>query len=334
MRRLPRVLLCLWAVYREGALIRGRIALSFVVVLLLVAGCSTDDGEGADATTSTVGESNNTTSTTLAVESGGYTVESDVEFAAYNGEPFTLDLYFPADSAGAPILVTEGFEEIERLVDEGVIVANLHGETEPEGMPIAGPDLSMQDNREPIRITAEWFGCAIRFARERAAEVGSDDPSVALMDLSAGGGLVSHVALFGADLEAAWDEFAAAGGPPRQIDCAATSGSTHVDGVIGVAGAYDFLVPIYEGLYGLSYQQEQDPEFQAFLASAIGRNPNLMVRLFHDPTDEWIPLENSTMFEEALAEAGYDVELVTFEGGHSYPPAEVIVPALLEVLSR
>jgi hypothetical protein len=280
------------------------------------------------------GESTDTTSTTLVEESGAYTLDSDVELAAYNGEPFTLDLYFPADSVGAPILVTEGFEEIERLVDEGVIVANLHGETEPEGMPIAGPDQPMQDNREPIRIAAEWFGCAIRFARERAAEVGSDDPSVALMSLSVGGGFVSHVALFGADLEAAWDEFASAGGPPRQIECEATSGSTHVDGLIGVAGAYDFLVPIYEGLYGLSYQKGQDPEFQTFLASAVGRNPNLKVRLFHDPADGAIPLENSTMFEEVLFGAGYDVEVVTFDGGHSYPPAEMIVPALMEVLGR
>lgn len=274
-----------------------------------------------------------TTSTTVVEEPGGVTVESGLVFATYNGSPFTLDLYLPDEPVGAPILVTEGFEEIERFVDEGVIVVDLAGE-EPEGMPIAGPDQPMQDNRVPFRGTAEWFGCAIRFARERAAELGTGESNVALMSLSAGGGFVSHVALFGGDLEAAWDEFAEAGGPPRQVECTASGGSTHVDGLIGVAGAYEWLVPVYEGKYGLTYQQQQDPEFQAFLASAVGRNTDLKVRLFHDPADGFIPLENSTMFEEVLAAAGYDVELITFNEGHNFPPADLVVPALMEVLGR
>lgn len=316
------------------------------VMVLMVAACrgpatgveSTNArSPGVDSTASaptTTALATTTTATTPVEEPGGFTVERDLVFATYNGFPFTLDLYFPAVSVSAPILVTEGFEEIEHLVAEGVIVVDLHGETEPEGMPIAGPDRPMQDNRLPFRITAEWFGCAIRFAREQAAELGTDDRTVALMSLSVGGGFVSHVALFGADLEAAWDEFAVTGGPPSQLECAATGGSTDVNGLIGVAGAYDFLVPIYEGLYGLTYQKEQDPEFQAFLASAVGRNPNLMIRLFHDSADGAIPLENSTMFEEVLTGAGYDVKLITFDGGHSYPPAELIVPALMEVLGR
>jgi hypothetical protein len=149
-----------------------------------------------------------------------------------------------------------------------------------------------------------------------------------------GGGFVAHVALFGAELEAAWEEFAATGGPPRKIDCVAASGSTDVDGMIGVAGAYDFLVPVFEGLYGLTYQQERDPELQEFMASAVGRNPHLKVRLFHDPADPAIPLENSTMFEAVLAEAGYDVAVIEFDGGHSYPQAELVVPVLMEVLDR
>jgi hypothetical protein len=320
---------------------RSRVMLLVVVVSLIVVSCgsgeSTDTSPSATAATTSAPSTAMpvaSTSTTLVVEPAGYTVETDIAFATYNGEPFALDLYVPADSVGAPILVTEGFEEVERFVDEGVIVVDLAGETEPEGMPTSGSDQPMQDNRVPFRITAEWFGCAIRFAREQAAGLGNDDPAVALMSLSVGGGFAAHVALFGADLEAGWDEFAAAGGPTRQIECATTGGSTDVDGLIGVAGAYDFLVPIYEGLYGLSYQREQDPEFQAFLASAVGRNPDLMVRLFHDPADGAIPLENSTMFENALAAAGYDVELITFDGGHSYPTAELIVPALMEVLGR
>ena len=283
---------------------------------------------------STTAPATTTTSVTMFEEPGGAKVESDVEYATHNGVPLTLDLYFPAEPLGAPVLVTEGFKEVDHLVDEGVLVVHVNEEPDSAGVPPAGPDQHMLDNRVPFRTTTEMFACAVRFAREQAAELGASDPTVALMSLSLGGGFFAHVALFGADFEAAWDEFATAGGPPRQIECAATGGSTDVDGLIGVAGAYDFLVPIYEGLYGLSHQQEQDPEFQAFLASAVGRNPDLKVRLFHDPADGAIPLENSTMFHEALAEAGYDVELITFDGGHDYPPAELIVPALTEVLGR
>jgi hypothetical protein len=287
-----------------------------------------------EPTVTTTSVQTTTTSTTLVEESGGAVVERDLEYAIYDGVPLTLDLYLPADPAGAPILVTEGFKEIERLVEEGVIVVNVTEEPDSTGVPVVGPDQPMPDNRVGFRFTAETFACAIRFARDQAAELGDSDPTLALMSLSLGGGFVAHVALFGAEVEAAWDEFAAEGGPPRQIECTATSNSTDVDGLLGVAGGYDFLVPIFEGRFGLTYQKEQDPELQAFLGSVVGRNPDLKVRLLHDPAERTIPFENSTMFEAALTEAGYDVELTTFDGGHDYPQAEVIVPILMDVLGR
>jgi predicted esterase len=91
-------------------------------------------------------------------------------------------------------------------------------------------------------------------------------------------------------------------------------------------------VPVFDGLYGRAYQQERDPELQQFLASAIGVHPELTVRLIHGTVDQTIPMENSVEFEAALADAGYDVELTTFDGGHQTPPPERSLEVFKEVL--
>jgi hypothetical protein len=44
-----------------------------------------------------------------------------------------------------------------------------------------------------------------------------------------------------------------------------------------------------------------------------------------------IPLDNPVGFEDALADAGFDVELLTHDGGHSVPldlPAATIIDAI------
>jgi predicted esterase len=56
--------------------------------------------------------------------------------------------------------------------------------------------------------------------------------------------------------------------------------------------------------------------------------------LFHGAADEWIPAENSAGFAAALADVGYDVEFATFDGGHTGPPTELGLPAVMEVLGR
>lgn len=44
------------------------------------------------------------------------------------------------------------------------------------------------------------------------------------------------------------------------------------------------------------------------------------------------PLTNSVDFERALANAGYDVQLTSFEGGHHAPSIEISLQVLNEVL--
>ncbi len=259
-------------------------------------------------------------------------IEKDLAFATYNGVTLTLDLYIPADPDGAPIVIEPWENFAERIAQEGAIA--VIGKTGVE-VPDAGDDAEarLSDHGAVIRAQAEQTACAILFARARAAELGSDDPVVAVGGWSQYGGVAAHVALFGGTLEERWDEFAATvGGPPRQVECAVADGSTHVDALVGLAGAYTLYVPAIDGRYGRSYQQQMYPEQQQFLASAIGAHPELTVRLIHGTGDVMIPMEDSVAFETALADAGYDVQLATFVGGHRNPPTELSLEIFKEVL--
>jgi predicted esterase len=63
----------------------------------------------------------------------------------------------------------------------------------------------------------------------------------------------------------------------------------------------------------------------------VGLHPELRVRLLHGDADGTIPLESSAVFEAVLAEAGYDVELVEFEGGHTVPP-DLVIETVMELI--
>jgi dienelactone hydrolase len=255
---------------------------------------------------------------------GQVVVERGVEYATFNGEPMTLDLYVPADPVGAPIVIEPWEAFAESIAQEGAFaVLSQTGIPDPEE--VAGEEIPhLRDHGGHIRAQAERYACAILFARARAAELGSADPVVVAGGFSEGGGVAAHVALFGATLGQRWDEFAArVGGPSRQVECVIPDGSTRVDALVGGAGAYDLYVPVIEGLYGRTYVQQVDPELQQFLASAVGVDPTLKVRLVHGTADSAIPVTNSEEFEAVLADAGYDVQLTTFEGGHEDPPDQV-----------
>jgi acetyl esterase/lipase len=270
----------------------------------------------------------------------GAVTEWELAYATWEEGPLTLDMYAPVESAGAPIVMFFPGrmeyhalpEMVGGLVEEGALVFvvryPLIRTSHQEFV-----DGLLGTHGAGARAVAEGVACAINFAQVRASELGSDDPVVALTGLSAGGGVAAYAALFGADLEARWDEFAAEGGPPRQVECEITDGSTHVDALVGMAGGYDLFVPIYDGAYGRAYQQERDPELWEFLSSSIGVNPDLTVRLIHG-TSDWIPVGDAAEFESLLSDAGYDVQFTTFDGGHVMPPPELYLPTIVEVLGR
>ena len=103
--------------------------------------------------------------------------------------------------------------------------------------------------------------------------------------------------------------------------------------VIGQAATVDVGMPIIDGTYGRAYQQEHDPEMQEFLASAIGANPDLKVRLICG-TSDWIPMEVPEESVGALKDVGYDAQLITWAGGHTWAPTELFLSTLKEALGR
>lgn len=147
----------------------------------------------------------------------------------------------------------------------------------------------------------------------------------------------AHAALTGSSLEQQWDEYAANGGPAREVECEATSGTTEVDAVVGVAGTYDLFVPIFRddpAGYGRGYQQAEEPELWAFLTGAIGGNPDLRVRLIHGLDNPYMKPLVSEGFAEALEAAGYDVELELVESSDLDELPDTSVPMIVDLLGQ
>ena len=273
--------------------------------------------------------------TTLDGQAVGGT-EEGLAYATWAEGSLTLDMHAPAKPADAPIVIYlpgRGRNNappwiVEGLVDEGafVFVARYAASNSP-------PEEILADHGADAGAQAESVGCAIHYAREQASNFGNNDPVVVLTGFSNGSGLGALTALFGATLEARWDEYAAQGGPPRQVECETADGSTHVDAVVGMGGNYDVFVPIHDGKYGRAYQQELDPDLWEFLSSSIGANPDLKVRLIHG-TSDFIRVEDAAEFAAMLTDAGYDVELATFDGGHATAPTELLFPTLMEVVDK
>lgn len=302
---------------------------SRVIPVILVGGLvfSSCGGGGStevtqpDSTASTVAA----TTTTLVEVPVEALSERDVVYASdiSDGRAVMLDMLFPANPADAPIVI-EGEED---WVELGMIVVKRH--EDPPGL-ATGPE-GMVADRHSVRGWGELLACAIRVARVRASELGNESPKVVIVGFSLLGGISTQFGLFGETFDTRWEEFAAAGGPPRQFECAVAGGSTHVDAVIGVAGTYDLSMPVIDGTFGREYQRERDPEIQEFLASAIGANQDLELHFIHGTLDE-IPAEYASELADVLADAGYDVQVTMWPGEHEMPPDDIFMPILTEVI--
>jgi hypothetical protein len=288
----------------------------FLVAGVLVTVASCGGGDSGGESTTAVGPT-----TTVAV-----TTQADLVYATRidDGRELKLDILLPPDPGEAPIVIGP----YPKLADHGMIVITKVPDAESWG----GPEEIAAD-RDLIRRVDEHLGCAVRFARARASEWGNDDPTIVLSGFSYSSGAAAQVALFGDTLDERWEEFAATGGPPRQLDCAVTEGSTDVDALLGVSGPNELSVPIFDGEYGLAYQQEHDPEMQQFLASSIGANPDLRIHLIHGTWD-FIPVRHAETLAALLRDAGYDAEITTWDGGHDGPPHELLLSAVTDLLDR
>jgi len=233
-----------------------------------------------------------------AAEAVRLTIEKtgNITYANVDEYRSKLDVYIPNEPGPWPVvIVVHGAEQSrsnfadlsEAIASEGAVVYNIYA-----------------NFTVPYVTGVQRIACAVRFARATAADYGGDPSRITLVGNSAGAATGAVVALAGDDFEE---------------DCVVTEGSALPDALFGFEGPYDYVMTD-GGRYNHSFLKDEDPELWHAINpySHIGRNPDLQVRLVHgDDVDiNWydVPPELSIDFHQALADAGYDAELIVLEG--------------------
>jgi len=237
----------------------------------------------------------------------------------------TLALFRPAEGSEDPPMVLDvgGWAvDPQALAERGVSVFMAF-------YPDRWLEFRSDANPTALRAMAQAAAWAVRFAR--GSEYGSETAPLVLTGFSRQGGVASHVALAGESFDRVWEGYDESGhAPPAKYDCTVGEASTRVDGLVGVAGTYDTYVG-YEGLYGRDFLLVHEPDLWAMLWGTVGLHPELRVRLLHGRSDSTIPLEVSANFEAVLEEAGYDVDLIEFDGGHG-TPQDLLIETVIELV--
>lgn len=245
-----------------------------------------------------------------------------------------LDLYLAArDDAPVVVHINGACSPRQHAADLAQALAERGVSVILADCPFLTPEGAFADNAAGVRAQLESVACAVRFAR--GSEYGSETAPLVLSGYSLGGGLAAHVALSGEDFDRRWEAYAeSGGGPPRQLECTVTDGSTRVDALVGIGGAYDGLTG-FDGFweYGMPFALAHEPDYWEFLQGIIGLHPEVRARLLHGKSDLVLAYKNSVLFEALLAHAGNDVELIPFDGGHKAPD-EVVAETVLDLLGE
>jgi acetyl esterase/lipase len=262
---------------------------------------------------------------TVGVEVSEGTVAAEPTPAAVEvvyADDYIADIYAPTEGDSWPVVVTahggwsdrtHTAELAQAISERGAVVYNPN-------LPYGMPYLEM----------IEHLACVVRLARNTAADHGGDGDHVALFGFSMGAYSGTMVALSGDD--------------HHLSSCAVDTGSAMVDALVAYEGPYNWAIS--EEHNNLVPELEQtDPDAWATLNpySHIGRNMDLRVRLLNG-VDEDIRIndirpEVAEEFARALADAGYDVELVLVDdaahyiGQPGFPQWEAILENTIEVMS-
>jgi hypothetical protein len=303
------------------------------VVLVAVLGCA----PGAAPTPTEVAP---TSTSTFVQPTPSYTVEvtKDVEYVTLlqpDAPVQQLDVYAPTEPGPWPVVVvmhawfqskdTTAYSSIaEELAGRGVVVF-----VPQRRSPCSMLSECAEDNGRDFREVHESWACAVRFARERAADYGGDPGWITVFGHDSSG---LETAFMGDDVQQAWEEFASnRGGPPPQTECVAVEASARVDAYIGYGGDYDF----YERL------SESDPDLWELTSffGLIGRNPSLPVHLVFGGMANPAYIEKAEEYQEDLVNAGYDATLTLLPEGRaeipwSGPDREELIQLILQVARR
>lgn len=273
---------------------------SLLIALLLVVACSSPLSPTPTAApavpTATPAPAATPTSPaeTPTPTTGGTT---SVVYAYFDSFPMRLDVHVPSQQGPWPVVVVvhgfgqsrPWFEPLARAIaSQGAVVFNT--------------DVAFG---VPFLPGIEHLACAIRFARATAPDYDGDPNRITVVGNSAGAASGMVVGLAGDDFEG---------------DCVVSDVSALPDALAVYEGPYEFATTNYGDVVDHTYLQQEDPELLEAINpySHIGRNPDLQVRLIHgdDVDNIWyeVPPEESIESHQALADAGYDVELIVVEG--------------------
>jgi acetyl esterase/lipase len=262
-----------------------------LVASLLLAACSSPSSPTPTAAPAAT-PSPTAEAATLTTE-----ITKNIHYADVDERGTNLDVYAPSDPGTWPVvIVVHGGGQVrssfaplaEAIASQGAVVYNI--------------DTMFTF---PWSSIIERIACAVRFARATAADYGGDPGRITLVGSSAGAATGAVVALAGDDFEG---------------DCVVTDASALPDALVAFEGPYDYATTAYHYSHDHTILKDQDPELWEAINpySHIGRNPDLQVRLVHgDDIDltvyDTLP-QVSIEFRQALADAGYDVELIVVEG--------------------
>lgn len=173
-------------------------------------------------------------------------------------------------------------------------------------------DMAAREDGAGYREMSEIVTCAIRYARATAADFGGDADEVILSGFSMGAIYGSWIGLGTGEFESLWEEFAQErGGPPAQVACVEGDVPARVTAFIGIGGQYEYVERL----------QNRDPEMWDIISpfQLIGRDPDLKVRLLAGKDDLQAVTDQSERLNQALSEAGYDTQLIRYDGKHEVP---------------
>lgn len=260
-----------------------------------------------------------------AATTPSYQVASDIVFASSlneDGDSWMLDIYAPNETGNWPVVVfLHGYGSLkEGHIRESQVIAESGAVVYTLNWPTWIDDLAGRENGKGFREMYEVVACGIRFAKTTASNYGGDPSRVTLIGFSYGGYLGIWIALATDSLDSAWEDFSVNNdGPLAQVECTSDQASIKVDSFIGIGGAY-FTARKFE---------ERNPELWKIISplAHLGGDLDLPIRLLHGERDDTALEEYVEEFRDVLLEAGYDPQLILYDGIHRVPPeltAEIV----------
>jgi acetyl esterase/lipase len=242
------------------------------------------------------------TPTTTPTPSGPREPSLDVTYRTIDGQPQTIDIYYPRSGGPWPVFFYihgggwMGGDKSEgagwkSLNDYGYLVVSVNYRMYPA-------------YTFPAMI--EDVKCAVRFLRAHAAEYNLDPNRIVAAGASAGGHLANLLGM--TDASAGWDV-----GEYRDQ-------SSRVQGVFAMAGPTDLTLPfplLEEAIDNVFNSALDTPQSQRANGSPINYispdDPPFL--LFHGDQDPYVPVEQAQLFHECLQAAGVKSTLVIVQNG-------------------